>query len=135
MIKVYWVTTKIGEKIANVGRMNLFLKEVILVEEDDDRDATEAPVVDNGLEDIQRLNQSVCHPVLQDCLVVSAGGHKEEHCSHIIETVKPFLPLRSLASDINESKLDTLNWHNILVNASSRFPRMQDIFTTGNIVL
>lgn len=54
------------------GRLfHLLLQEVRLVQEQDDGDVAEHPVVDNGLEDVERLAKPVGLPVLHQHLEVS----------------------------------------------------------------
>ena len=73
-----WVPLIVGEVVANRLVSNLIHEQVSLVEEEDDGDAAEAAVVDNRVEDVYALDDSVGHAVLQQTLVKRARRHKKQ---------------------------------------------------------
>ena len=78
----------------------------MLVQEQDELDIFQVPVVDEGLEDFAGLFEAICLSVLAQVLVVLAGRGDEENGRDVREALVPLLTLCPLASDVNE-----LKWH------------------------
>ena len=85
-----------GGVIADVLGLDLLLKQVALVEEQDERRFDEKCVVANVLEQIQRLHHAVGGRVLEELLVVLGDRRDENDGRYAFETVDPFLPLVAL---------------------------------------
>ena len=87
---------------------NFLLKEVLLVEEDDEGHFREKLVVDNVLEKVKTFVHPIDAPVLYQHLVVFRHGHHEQHAVHVVENVDPFFALRTLSANIEHVKDQTL---------------------------
>ena len=68
IVQTAWVTIELWEVLADVNRAYFLLKQVHLVEEENDRDCREASIVDDGLEDVARFHQAVGLAVLHQNL-------------------------------------------------------------------
>lgn len=58
------IALEIGKVIPNGLVLDLFSEKICLVEEQDDRDAAKTAIVDNRVEDIDTLYDSICHAIL-----------------------------------------------------------------------
>ena len=94
-------TIVIGEADVEVGAFNLLGKDVLLVEEEDDRFACKPFVLANACEDVKRLVQTICLAILSNDLVVLADTHAVDYCRYILELMNPFAPFPPLSSHIN----------------------------------
>ena len=64
------VARELGEVVLDGYLLHLLLQQVRLVEEQDDGDVAEHPIVDDGLEDVERFAQPVCLPIFHQHLEV-----------------------------------------------------------------
>lgn len=106
----------------------LLREQVGLVEEEDDGDAAETTVVDDGVKDIDALHNSVGHSVLQETLVKGTRCHKKQNGRNFVETLEPLLTLRPLTSDVDKFKRDSLDVNVVFLNASCGFTRVENVF-------
>lgn len=85
---------------------------------------TETPVVDNRVKDVDTLNKTICYSILEQCLVVRTRRNEKKNRCDFIETLKPFLSLRSLATHIDESEWYAPDIDVILVDTASGLSRV-----------
>ena len=87
------------------------------------------PVIsENSLEQIQTFLESVDQDVLLQHLVVLADGGQEHDHQHVLKTVNPLLPLRSLSSNINHDELSVFFVLESVLNYSRGFDsHLEDI--------
>lgn len=60
-------------------------------------------MIDNRFEHISRLDHTIRTTVFGDNLIEFIRGGQEEYGRDSVETLKPFLTLRSLTTDVNEA--------------------------------
>lgn len=116
------VSPKVGKVLANADLAYLLHQKVHLVEEEDYGNVGKELVVDYGLKDVHGLHQAVGATVLHQHLVILAGGHHKEDGGDAIKALKPFLPLRALASYIYHLERDLLNDKIMLHNSFGGLP-------------
>lgn len=130
------ISGKLGEIPADVrfGICHLPLQQVKLVQEENDRNPFEYPIVHDGVEDVPRLLQPVRLPILQQHLVELGGRHQEEDRGDRVETLEPLLPLRPLAADVDEEEWDVVDGNDEFCDAFGCLPAVQDVFVRGRVV-
>lgn len=80
--------------------LDLLLKEIFFIEEQNDRCVDEPLVVADGVEQAQALVHAIRRLVLVKHLVVLRQGHAEYDRCHVLEAVYPLLALGPLTADI-----------------------------------
>lgn len=131
--KVTGVATEILEVILDVPHLNLIGQEVGLVEEEDDGDASEAAVVDDGVKDVDALLEPVSRAVFQESLVVLAGAHEEEDGRDLVKALEPLLSLRPLTSDVDKAEGNTFDVYHVLVDTARGFTGVEDVHSRGEV--
>ena len=91
-----------GQKTA----LDLFLKEVLFVEEQNDRSVDEPLVVADRVEEAQTLVHAVGWLVLVQHLVVLGQSHAEYDRCHVLETMNPLFALGPLAADVKQTEVE-----------------------------
>lgn len=129
------VYLKIGEMILNALRFDLLNEQVSLVEEQDDWDWPETPVIDDCVENVDALLESIGHAIFKQRLVKGARRNEKENRRHLVETLEPFLSLWSLATNINESEGHPFDVDEVLVDTTGGFTRVKNIILTWYIAL
>ena len=114
--EVAGVPAEIGKVVADGLVSDLLNEEVGLVEEEDHRDAAETPIVDNRVKDVDALDDSVGHAVLEETLVKRTRRHHEQNRRHLVETLEPLLSLTPLAPHIHKFKRDPLDVDVVLLD-------------------
>lgn len=67
----------IRKMILDAGNLNFFLQQVSLIEEENDGYICKRFVVDDGFENVARLDETIRSPIFQERLVVLTGGNEE----------------------------------------------------------
>lgn len=117
------VTTGVVREVVHQwGAANLLLEKIDFVEEKDDTGPEEPSRIDDGIEKYKALHHSVLQQVsllwlmamrrthlftfLQQKLVIFTQRDAEYDGGNILEAVDPFLPLASLAANIEHTMRD-----------------------------
>lgn len=127
--KLRKVPTYIG-----LGIGHFLLQQVVLVEEENDRNVTKDDIVDDRVEDVARLLKPVGLSIFEKDLVELRGGDQEEYRRDRIEALEPFLSLRSLPADIDKQKGDVVDGYHEFRYAFGCLPAMEDVFVGGDVV-
>ena len=121
--------------IPNALHFDLFREQVSLVEEQDDRDWPETPVIDNCVKNVDALLEPIGHTVLEQCLVKGTWCNEEENWRHFVETLEPLLSLWPLASNIDKSEGNTFDVDQVLMDTTGSFTRVKNIILGWYIAL
>ena len=121
------VSAEHRERVLDAHRPDLLGEQIRLVEKEYDGDVGKAPVVDDHLEDVARLDEPVGPPVLVDDLVELAGGDEEEDGRDAGEALEPLPALRALPADVDEVERDVADDELVLADALGRLARVQDV--------
>ena len=103
------VTGKCRKVVADVGNMHLFGQQISLVQEENYGDVREGFVVDDRVENVARLHETICATVFKQDLIIFTRRCEEENRSNIVKALIPTLSLRTLPSDINKTERYTMN--------------------------
>lgn len=79
---------------------NLLLKQILLVQEEDDGGVHKPLVVAYGVKQLHALDHAVHLLVLGQDKIIARHGDHEDDGRHALEAVDPLFPLRSLATDV-----------------------------------
>ncbi|RUS87380.1 hypothetical protein EGW08_004834, partial [Elysia chlorotica] len=82
--------------------LNFLLKQILLVEEEDDRGFCEPLVVADGVKQLHTLHHTEHYHFLIFCQgqVIFTHSYNKYNGCDALKTMDPFLPLRSLATNI-----------------------------------
>lgn len=86
-------TIVIREADAEVHLLDLFLKEILLVEEEHDGRGSKKPVVADAVEEMEALVHAVHFIIFHQDHVIGAEGRTEDNAGHSLEAVNPLLTL------------------------------------------
>lgn len=73
VLQIVGLPCELGEVVLDVHVLNFIFQQVCLIEEENDGDVGEDAVVDDSLEDIERLREPVGLTVFHEHLIVLAG--------------------------------------------------------------
>ena len=76
----FWIGLRrklVRKMILDAGNLNFLLQQVSLIEEENDGYICKRFVVDDGFENVTRLDQTICSPIFEERLVILAGGNEE----------------------------------------------------------
>jgi hypothetical protein len=113
----------------------LFFEPVDLVQEQNDTGLDKPPRVANAVEQCKSFLHTIHGLVLEKQLVVLGDGYQEKDCGHILEAMYPFLPLRSLSSNVKHAVGEILDDEGGFCNASGLDTRSEHILVVGYVVM
>ena len=129
------VTGELRERLLDADPLDLVREQVGLVEEENDGNVRETSVVDDHLEYVARLYESIGASVLIDRLVEFAGGSEEEDRCDPGETLEPLLTLRPLPAHVDEPERYVTHDELVFTDALRGLARVQDVEVCGGVVL
>lgn len=126
---------KLREVVADVGDADLLGEQVSLVEEEDDGDVRKRLVVDDRVEYVARLDETVRAAVLEEHLVVLARRCEEENRADVVEALVPALALRALAADVDEAERNAADEELVFGDALRRFSGVKHVLCCRHVTL
>ena len=102
VFKGIWITTKLWKIVTDVDQLDLFLKKISLIEEQDNWDMWKCLVVDDRLKYVARFQKTVCSPIFKENLVKLTWRRKKQDRSNIFKALEPSLALRPLSANIHK---------------------------------
>ena len=129
------VLRKLRKVIGDVDVLYFLFEQICFVEEENYRDAGEGFVINDCFEYVARLHQSVGFAIFVQKLIEFARRDEEQYGRHLLETLIPFLSLRSLTPDVDEPKWNIFDKELMLAYALRGFARMQNVQLGWYVIL
>jgi len=89
--------------------LDLLLKQITLIKEQDHRALIEPSRIADFFKEIQGFNNTISGGILVQDLIVFTDRSHENHSSNILEAMNPFLALIPLTANIEDFELNFLN--------------------------
>ena len=113
---------------------NLFLQQILLVEEENDRGVLEPGVGDDGAEEGLALLHAVLVVRLDEDLVVLAQRRQEHDRGHVLEAVDPLAALGPLAAHVHHPERDVLQHEGVLDDAGGGHAHPEHVLLRRQVV-
>lgn len=124
----------VGEVVLHGANGKLFLEAIDFVEEENNRSLDEPSRVADRVEQSEGFLHTVDSLIFEQQLVVFGDGNQEKNGGDIFEAVNPFLPLRTLTTNVEHPVGQVANDEGSFRDTGSLDTRTEDILVSGEVV-